>query len=103
MNQIRYVNFQALYSLGVNGNNVTRKNSNRSVFAGMWPLTVLTKEGFAGLKRLQEEEEDYSLAEIRKVVSKTLQQSPIRNPREEEYLDKLRNYVHQEVGSVFRH
>ncbi len=55
MNKIKFVNFRAFVTAQISPVGVQRKNCMREVFAGMWPLTVLTKDGFAGYRQLQEE------------------------------------------------
>lgn len=70
MNNIRYANFRNLFDL----DNVVliEENYYKQVFAGMYTLTVLVKDGFSGLAELIEEENEALLIDIRKEVKRAL-------------------------------
>ncbi len=69
MNSIRYVNFPCLVSSRAVSSGVQHANPNKEVFAGMWLLTVVTKEGYSGYKRLREE--DFR-NQVKRAISKAL-------------------------------
>ena len=50
---------------------------------------------------MQEELSPKMDLDARRAVNKVLQENPIVNPREEEYLEEIRAYVREEARSVF--
>lgn len=70
MNNIRYANFR--YLLELKKYILIDENYYKQVFAGMYTLTVLVKDGFAGVKELEEEEEKALLIDIKKEVKRAL-------------------------------
>ena len=70
MNKIKFVNFRAFVTSKASLAGIKKEHSMREVFAGMWPLTVLTKDGFAGYQKLQEESLRY---QVRKSFASVLQ------------------------------
>lgn len=70
MNNIRYANFRNL--LDLDKVVLIEENYYKQVFAGMYTLTVLVKDGFSGLAELIEEENKALLMDIRKEVKRAL-------------------------------
>lgn len=70
MNNIRYANFRNLFDL--DNFVLIEENYYKQVFAGMYMLTVLVKDGFSGLAELIEEENEALLIDIRKEVKRAL-------------------------------
>lgn len=52
MNNVKYVNFKFLLD---NTFNIITTDNYRRVFAGMYILTILVKDGFKGLRELEED------------------------------------------------
>ncbi len=100
MNQMRYANFSKLLDTKAQSKGVKRSCYSEEVLSGMWKITILTKEGFAGLNKLNEPAHDLEL-DTRKAVNKALQENPIVNPRDEEYLNEVREYVRSEISGMF--
>ena len=101
MNKIQYANFRTLLDSKAASIGIEKKDATLDLSSGMWPLTVATKEGFAGVRRMQEELSPKMDLDARRDVNKVLQENPIVNPREEEYLEEIRAYVREEARSVF--
>ncbi len=101
MNQMRYANFPTLLDSKATSAGVNRSTYGQSVLSGMWKITILTKEGFSGLNKLNETAHELEL-DTRQAVNKALQENPIMNPRDEEYLSEVRDYVRNEVSGIFR-
>ena len=70
MNNVKYANFR--YLLDLENFTLIEENYYKSIFAGMYILMVLVKDGFAGLKELQEEERASLLIDIKKEVKRAL-------------------------------
>ena len=70
MNNVRYANFR--YLLDLEKFVLIEENYYKQIFAGMYILTVLVKDGFSGLKELIEEENEALLIDIRKEVKRAL-------------------------------
>lgn len=70
MNNVKYANFR--YLLDLENFTLIEENYYKSIFAGMYILMVLVKDGFAGLKELQEEEQAALLIDIKKEVKRAL-------------------------------
>ena len=70
MNNVKFANFPTLF--GIDGLTLMKENNYSLIFAGMYSLTVLVKDGFAGLKDLHEEAEKDFVAKIRREIRKTL-------------------------------
>lgn len=70
MNNIRYANFRNL--LDLDKAILIEENYYKQVFAGMYTLTVLVKDGFSGLAELIEEENKALLIDIKKEVKRAL-------------------------------
>jgi len=70
MNNIKFANFMALWNL----NDVTLINEREysTIFAGMYTLTVLVKDGFAGLEELKREVESDFIEKIKREIKRTL-------------------------------
>ncbi len=101
MNKIQYANFRTLLDSNANSTGIEKKATTLDLSSGMWPLTVATKEGFAGVRRMKEELSSKMDLDARRAVNKVLQENPIVNPKEEEYLEEIRAYVRNEVKGVF--
>lgn len=101
MNRMRYANFSTLLDSKANSVGVKRSSYGQSILSGMWKMTILTKEGFSGLNKLNETAHELEL-DTRQAVNKALQENPIMNPRDEEYLNEVRDYVRSEVSGLFR-
>lgn len=84
MNDIKYVNFETLIKF-------SKKNYSfvwipiGDVFAGMYMLTLITKDGFAGLEELKKEKEEEELEQVKKDVRRALS--------EKEEKEKIRNMI----------
>lgn len=100
MNQMRYANFPTLLNTGANSIGVKRTYFGQGVLSGMWKITILTKDGFAGLNKLNDAAQELEL-DTRKAVNKVLQENTITNPQDDEYLNEVRNYVRSEVSGMF--
>ena len=48
MNKIQYANFRTLLDSKAASIGIEKKDATLDLSSGMWPLTVATKEGFAG-------------------------------------------------------
>lgn len=70
MSNVRYANFR--YLLNLSDFILIEENYYKQIFAGMYTLTVLVKDGFAGLKELEEEEHEALLIDIKKEVKRAL-------------------------------
>ena len=70
MNNVKFANFPVLF--GLDGFSLKRENNYSLIFAGMYSLTILVKDGFAGLKDLREEAKQDFVAKIRREIRKTL-------------------------------
>lgn len=70
MNNVRYANFR--YLLDLEKSVLIEENYYKQIFAGMYILTVLVKDGFSGLEELIEEENEALLIDIRKEVKRAL-------------------------------
>lgn len=70
MNNVRYANFR--YLLDLEKFVLIEENYYKQIFAGMYILTVLVKDGFSGLEELIEEENEALLIDIRKEVKRAL-------------------------------
>lgn len=101
MNQMKYANFPTLLDTKAKSIGVTREHFSSDVISGMYRITILTKDGFSGLNKLNDTAHDLEL-DTRKAVNKALQDNPIVNPRDEEYLNEVREYVRNEVSGLFR-
>lgn len=73
MNNVRYANFH--YLLDLEKFILIEENYYKQVFAGMYILTVLVKDGFSGLEELIEEEHEALLIDIKKEVKRALNES----------------------------
>lgn len=100
MNQMKYANFPTLLSTAATSNGVNKKHFSSDIISGMYKITILTKEGFAGLNKLNEENQDLEF-DTRQAVNRALQENPILLPRDEDYLREVREYVRSEVSGMF--
>lgn len=101
MNKIQYANFRTLLDSQAASVGIEKNNSVLDLSSGMWPLTVATKEGFAGVRKMHEETSSMVELDARKAVNRVLQENPIVNPHEEEYLDGVRSLVRDEIRKQF--
>ena len=101
MNQLKYANFRLLLDSKANSVGVSKTDCVRHVLSGMYKLTLLSKEGFVGLKKLQERLAQDLEIDTRKAVNKALQDNPIVNPRDEEYIQEVRSFVRGEIRGRF--
>ena len=81
MNQVRYANLKLLFQMLGTPISFQKESKMVSVFAGMWTLTLLTKEGFSGYKKLQEEETEWLVEEAKKAVARALKEKNDENNR----------------------
>ena len=73
MNSVKYADFKSIYV--IDGFKVVRKNKYADIFAGMYTLIVLVKEGFAGIEEITKlAEEDY-LASLKSEVKRVLRET----------------------------
>lgn len=100
MNQMRYANFPTLLDSQASSRGVRRNPSSGELLSGTHMLTILAKEGFAGVNKIYETAQELELG-TRQAVNKVLQENPILNPRDEEYLQEVRAYVRSEVKGKF--
>ena len=101
MNQMRYANFPTLLDSRASSTGVKRACFGQDILSGMWKITILTKEGFSGLNKLNTPAQELELG-TRQAVNRALQENPIMNPQDEEYLNEVRDYVRSEVSGMFR-
>lgn len=97
MNRIQYANFRSLLDSKAISAGVEKNEYVLDLSSGMWPLTVATKEGFAGVRKMHEEKQSQMELDARKAVNKVLQENPIVNPREDEYLEEVRACARSEI------
>jgi hypothetical protein len=90
MNDIKYANFMILRELKNNLYDI-KKETIGSVFAGMYTLTLLTKDGFAGVEELKKEYEADELEQVKKDVKRAI--------LEKEETEKIRNIVKEALKS----
>lgn len=84
MNDIKYANFHSLINFSENSYYFVREPIG-DIFAGMYMLTLITKDGFAGLAELKKEKEEDELEQIKKDVKRAL--------TEKEEKDKIKNMI----------
>lgn len=84
MNTVKYANFTLVTEL-TNTKFDLKKETIGDIFAGMYTLTLLTKDGFSGVEELKKEYEEEKLEQIKKEVKKVL--------KEKEEKEKIRNMV----------
>lgn len=70
MNNVKFANFSALFM--INDYELIKYDEYKQIFAGMYILTILVKDGFAGLDELKQEVEEDYLDDIRKEVKRAL-------------------------------
>lgn len=70
MNNVKFANFPILFA--INNYKLVRDDEYLKIFAGMYMLTILVKDGFAGLAELQQEIENEYFDNLRKEVKRAL-------------------------------
>lgn len=70
MNNVKFANFSALFE--INNYGLIKYDEYKQIFAGMYILTILVKDGFAGLAEIKQEVEEDYLDDIRKEVKRAL-------------------------------
>lgn len=71
MNNLKYANFLLIARLSKNKIEL-EKEIIGNIFAGMYILIILTKNGFAGVEELKKEFEEEELEQVRKDVKRAL-------------------------------
>ena len=70
MNNIKFADFSVF--LKTNKINLNKNNVYNSIFAGMYTLIILVKDGFAGVEELGRVEEEEFVEKIKREVKRAL-------------------------------
>lgn len=76
MNNIKFANFS--FFLKTNKIILNKNNVYNSIFAGMYTLIILVKDGFAGVEELRRVEEEELLEKIKREVKRALKKQTER-------------------------